>query len=534
MKPAAPGDTQPLSPVQPPLQLLRWRARTQVFYEDLGDGARLTMVRIPPGSFQMGSAEQEPGRHANEGPLHTVTLVEFLIGQTPITQAQWRAVARWEPQKGERWGRELNPEPSKFQGEETRLLAGETNTDERPMERVSWLEAMEFCSRLSQRTKRNYTLPSEAQWEYACRAGTSTAYCFGAIIYSDLANFRGTDASRFSSPTPDPQPLYREQTTPVGMFPANAWGLHDMHGNVSEWCLDSVRSSYEGGPYDGSAWQDPQLPKEQQRITRGGSWSMPPRYCRSAFRSLSRQDVSDGPYDDAGFRVVCLPPSTSAGEKLRLDRKSSFVLADATKDRIYISYRRDDARGASGRVLDWLRIGFGRERVFRDLASIGTGKWRGKIDQALAASTACVVVIGRRWADDTNLRRLNDQNDLVRYELETALAGGERGELIVVPLLVDGASSREIRVDELPESLQPILLEWNVLELSESCWEDDIRRMIEAIAAATGLKVQPELKEWPSLMEGPQKGQGLGLPRNLREEPEGGPGDGDGPGKLGP
>ena len=302
-------------PIRLLLRLLRWPARTQVFYEKLGVTASLTMVRIPAGSFQMGSAEQEPGRHANEGPVHTVTLAEFLIGQTPITQAQWRAVARWTPQQGERWGRELNPEPAKFQGEEARLLAGETNTDGRPVERVSWLEAIEFCSRLSQRTGRNYTLPSEAQWEYACRAGTSTAYCFGAIIYSDLANFRGTDASRFSSPAPDPQPLFREQTTPAGIFPANAWGLHDMHGNVLEWCLDSVHSSYEGGPYDGSAWEDPQAPKIEQRITRGGSWSMPPRCCRSAFRfpyrSPSKVDVPDCLYDDVGFRLVCLPKSVT-------------------------------------------------------------------------------------------------------------------------------------------------------------------------------------------------------------------------------
>jgi hypothetical protein len=294
------------------LRLLRWQARTQVFHEELGGAARLTMVRSPAGSFQMGSAEQEPGRHANEGPLHTVTLAEFLIGQTPITQAQWRVVASWEPQKGERWGRELNPKPAKFQGVEARLLAGEMNTDERPVERVSWLEATEFCSRLSQRKKRTYTLPSEAQWEYACRAGTSTAYCFGPIIYSDLANFKGIDPSRFNSLNiPDPQPLFREQTTPVRMFPANAWGLHDMHGNVWEWCLDSVRSSYEGAPCDGSALEDPQPPKELRKMIRGGSWAMPPRFCRSAFRSPSKAKVTDDPYDDVGFRVVCLPPRVS-------------------------------------------------------------------------------------------------------------------------------------------------------------------------------------------------------------------------------
>jgi len=212
----------------------------------------------------------------------------------------------------------MNPEPANFQGEEARLLAGETTTDERPVERVSWEDAIEFCSRLSQRTKRNYTLPSEAQWEYACRAGTSTAYFFGAIIYSDLANFRGTDTSRFNSLNiPDPQPLFREQTTPVGMFPANPWGLYDNHGNVWEWCLDSVRSSYEDGPYDGSAWEDPQAPKELRKRSRGGSWSMPPGFCRSAFRSPPKADVAAGPYDDTGFRVVCLPPgqSTAAAER---------------------------------------------------------------------------------------------------------------------------------------------------------------------------------------------------------------------------
>jgi formylglycine-generating enzyme required for sulfatase activity len=105
------------------------------------------------------------------GPAAYGDAAEFLIGQTPITQAQWRAVAGWQDRPGERWGRELNLEPAKFQGEEARLLAGETNTDGRPVERVSWLEAIEFCSRLSQQTKRTYTLPSEAQWEYTCRGG---------------------------------------------------------------------------------------------------------------------------------------------------------------------------------------------------------------------------------------------------------------------------------------------------------------------------------------------------------------------------
>lgn len=120
-----------------------------------------------------------------------------------------------------------------------------------------------------------------------------------------------------------------------------------------------------------------------------------------------------------GLRVLC--------ENLVLCVVSSGVAVE--RSCIFISYRRDDARGASGRVWDWLRIGFGRDRVFRDVASIGAGKWQQKIEQALAASKACVAVIGRRWADATNLPRLQDPGDMVRHELETALVRGERDEL---------------------------------------------------------------------------------------------------------
>ena len=183
----------------------------------------------------------------------------------------------------------------------------------------------------------------------------------------------------------------------------------------------------------------------------------------------------------------------------------------AERSCIFISYRRDDARGASGRVWDWLRIGFGRERVFRDVASIGAGKWRQKIEQALAASKACVAVIGRRWADATNLPRLQDPNDMVRHELETALASGDQELLTVIPLLVEDAQLAQIPADQLPESLRPLLGDWNVLALSESGWDDDTRRLIAAIAAATGLPVHPELEEWMALMAGAQ--QGLSMAR---------------------
>jgi predicted negative regulator of RcsB-dependent stress response len=177
----------------------------------------------------------------------------------------------------------------------------------------------------------------------------------------------------------------------------------------------------------------------------------------------------------------------------------------AERSYIFISYRRDDARGASGRVWDWLRIGFGRERMFRDVASIGAGKWRQKIEQALAISKACVAVIGRRWADANNLPRLQDPNDMVRHELETALASGDQEQLTVIPLLVEDAQLAQIPTGELPQSLRPLLGDWNVMALSESGWDDDMRRLIEAIADATGLPVNPELDEWMALMAGAQQ-----------------------------
>jgi formylglycine-generating enzyme required for sulfatase activity len=281
------------------LQLLRWRSRTQVFVER-AEGLELPMVRIPAGSFVMGSPEGEPERQEREGPQHQVQLGEFLMGRTPITQAQWRAVALWQPPEGEQLERKLEASPSRF--------SKEADSDQRPVEQVSWEDAMEFCRRLRQRTGRYYTLPSEAQWEYACRAGKSTPFAFGETITPELANYIGT----YTYGT-GPKGEYREQTTPVGMFPANAWGLQDMHGNVWEWCLDDWHESYEGAPVNGSAWVDgaegkSTKGKEERKLLRGGSWSFIPRHCRSAYRSRSRPVNA---LVDIGFRVVCLPQGPS-------------------------------------------------------------------------------------------------------------------------------------------------------------------------------------------------------------------------------
>jgi formylglycine-generating enzyme required for sulfatase activity len=258
----------------------------------------------------MGSPETEPERRDSEGPQHLVQLQGFFMSQTPITQAQWREVAGSRERPGEQWGRELKTDPSRFQSNEgqgekkVRLLEGESNTDNRPVEQVSWLDAMEFCHRLSKRTGRTYTLPSEAQWEYACRAGTTTPFHFGDTISPELGNYDGNYAY-----VDGPKGIDREQPVPVGMFTANAWGLHDMHGNVWEWCLDEWHEGYEGAPTDGWAWVDgtdgdKSKETKKTRLLRGGSWDNNPRFCRSACRHLARPVDADG---NVGFRVVCLP-----------------------------------------------------------------------------------------------------------------------------------------------------------------------------------------------------------------------------------
>jgi formylglycine-generating enzyme required for sulfatase activity len=262
----------------------------------LGDGVSLPLIAIPAGEFVMGSPVDEPERQDNEGPQRRVRLEGLLMGQTPITQAQWRVMARLVPPLGQRWERELPLNPSQF--------SGQPDSDQRPVEKVSWLQAIEFCRRLSAFTGDLYTLPSEAQWEYACRAGTSTPFAFGETISPGLANY---DANYTYAN--GPKGKYRQQTTPAGSFPANAWGLQDMHGNVWEWCLDHWHGNDEGAPIDGSAWLNTRADaSDMDRLLRGGSWGSLPRNCRSAFRSHSRPVNA---IRHVGFRVVCLPQGPS-------------------------------------------------------------------------------------------------------------------------------------------------------------------------------------------------------------------------------
>ena len=261
--------------------------KTQYFtepLEGLGDALALDMVLVPAGKFIMGSPDDESERDESEGPLHEVTLRSFFMGRYPVTQAQWKAVAAIDKIE-----MDLDPDPSNFKGANL------------PVEQVSWYEAVEFCKRLKKHTQRPYRLPSEAEWEYACRAGTTTPFAFGKTLTTDAANYDGNQTYNDG-----PEGEYRKQTTPVDEFDlANAFGLCDMHGNVDEWCADHWHSNYEDAPTNGSAWLT--ADETSSRVLRGGSWSFIPRYCRSATRYDVRPDFRDY---RVGFRVCCLAPRT--------------------------------------------------------------------------------------------------------------------------------------------------------------------------------------------------------------------------------
>ena len=240
----------------------------------LGDGVTLDMVKLPGGQFQMGSPEGE-GIY-DERPQHLVTVGSFWMGKYPITQAQWKVVAGFA-----RVERDLSPELSKFKGYD------------RPVEQVTWEEAVEFCQRLSQKAGCEFRLPSEAEWEYACRAGTKTRFYFGEKLTPKLAQCKSNEGMALLT-------FFRGQTAPVGSFPANNFGLYDMHGNVYEWCLDHWHENYDGAPTDGNAWTKGGEP--DRRALRGGSFQFFPDVCRSANRT---RGTHGNRYSYVGFRVVC-------------------------------------------------------------------------------------------------------------------------------------------------------------------------------------------------------------------------------------
>lgn len=235
--------------------------QARLHIEDLGNYQILATISIPAGKFIMGASAKESYSSDRERPLHRVKVSSFLMGKYPITQAQWRIVANMPQIK-----RELKLEPSHFKG------------DNRPVECVSWLDAVEFCDRLSAHTGKQYRLPTEAEWEYACRGNTQTPFAYGATLTSQLADYASsyTYASEKNIP-------YRHQTTKVGSFIPNAFGLYDLHGLVREWCADPWHENYRGAPKNAQAWN--KGGKQAWRILRGGSWANKPAHCRSAHRS---------------------------------------------------------------------------------------------------------------------------------------------------------------------------------------------------------------------------------------------------------
>jgi formylglycine-generating enzyme required for sulfatase activity len=272
-------------------EIERREAQAEYRREDLSNGVTLDLMKIPAGSFTMGQTDAEKAElirqfgeedyqkyFASELPPHRVTMPSFWIGKYAVTQAQWQAVAALPKSE-----RDLDPDPSNFKGAN------------RPVEQVSWHEAIEFCARLSAGTGRTYRLPSKAEWEYACRSGATTPFHFGETITPEIVNYDGNYTYGNGS-----EGVYRQETTDVGSFQvANDYGLYDMHGNVWEWCLDHWRENYNGAPIDGRAWTDGG--NSSYRMLRGGSWYLNPRDCRSAYRN---GDAPDYWYNYIGFRVV--------------------------------------------------------------------------------------------------------------------------------------------------------------------------------------------------------------------------------------
>jgi formylglycine-generating enzyme required for sulfatase activity len=242
------------------------------FVEDLGNGVHLELVMIPGGAFLMGSfvrhgyIDEQPQRRVSAGP--------FLMGKFPVTQEQWQTL--------------MGKAPSRFKG--ARL----------PVDNISWKDASRFCERLSKRTGHVYRLPSEAQWEYACRAGTTGPFHFGETLTTAVANYNGEFTYQA-----EPKGVYRHSTTEVGSFPPNAFGLFDMHGNVWEWCADPWHDTYEGAPADDRVWQF--KGEDPYRAARGGCWHDTPDVCRSTTRLKSDANSGD---EFMGFRVAMVKPTT--------------------------------------------------------------------------------------------------------------------------------------------------------------------------------------------------------------------------------
>jgi formylglycine-generating enzyme required for sulfatase activity len=248
----------------------------------------MKLVLIPPGKFLMGSPQSEAERDADETQHEVAVTRPFYLGAYEVTQAQYQQV--------------MGKNPSFFH-------PNNTGGTEHPVEQVKWGDAGEFCRKLSEMpaekaAARMYRLPTEAEWEYACRAGTTSAFHFGDALSSTQANCNGNFPYGGAAKGP-----YLARTAKVGSYPANAFGLHDMHGNVWEWCSDWYDEKY----YQRSPKENPPGPSQGvlstgfhgdfYRVARGGCWLDEPRGCRAAYRF---RFMTSDPYRLVGFRVVCV------------------------------------------------------------------------------------------------------------------------------------------------------------------------------------------------------------------------------------
>lgn len=258
--------------------LVDWASGECRYFEDvIGDGVKLRLVYIPGGKFQMGSfaAEGTP----REKPQHPVEIRAFFLGAFPVTLEQWLVVSQLP-----RVDIDLEPEPADFKTHDTL-----------PVNQITWREAVEFCNRLTQKTGQNYRLPTEAEWEYACRAGTGTPFSFGGNLVSKFANFDGHRPYQNGIPSEA-----RERPIRVGSLGVpNGFGLYDMHGNVWEWCQDQWHPSYVFAPSDGTAWD--WGGESGSRVIRGGDFLSGADECRSAFRKMAEEDSR---HPGIGFRVA--------------------------------------------------------------------------------------------------------------------------------------------------------------------------------------------------------------------------------------
>jgi formylglycine-generating enzyme required for sulfatase activity/serine/threonine protein kinase len=307
-----PEVTAPPRPLPvPPVTGARADVKRSDLTLDLGDGVKIEFARIPAGEFMMGSPDSElkaredgtpmftskpvctreriDEESRKEKPQHRVTITkDFYMGIYQVTQEQYKKVIGWNPSYFSAAGKGR----SKVEGMDTSRF---------PVENVSWDDAQVFCRRLSQLTGRSCALPTEAQWEYACRAGTRTPFHFGTELNGTQANCDGNYPYGTEKKGP-----YLERTCPVGSYPPNAFGLYDMHGNVNQWCADYCDTQ----PYNGSVSVDPQGPANGPlRVLRGGAWDHEAWGCRAAYRA-GNPATHRHPYH--GFRVVCTAPLDTA------------------------------------------------------------------------------------------------------------------------------------------------------------------------------------------------------------------------------